>query len=107
MENEREFIEAMSKIDPEIAMDGPNLYRIHLHEFDTLGTLVYAHCAQDALDELVDRVEDSIPGLFMDEAEVQEYQADNDGDLPVCAGNYGRILNSEEYLQIVCVKRGR
>jgi hypothetical protein len=88
-------------INPNDAEIWSNLYRIHTHEFDTDGYLVFADCEQSALDELVDHLKKSgqHEGLFYTREE--EDQEEKDGNELVRAGNEGTAINFADSLRII------
>ena len=76
------------------------VFRVHMHEFDTEGTLVTCRSMDEALDLVTDYVEEQgWEGLFIPDDEARERE--EEGDELLRAGNHGRALSGSDYLHIV------
>lgn len=72
-------------------------YKVSIHMYDDKYFGVYADCEQDALDRVVDYLEEtSRTGLFYDLQEVEEMEKEGYSDMFVVAGNHCHHLDASQ-----------
>lgn len=73
-----------------------NAYKVSLHNYDNKWFGVYASCEQDALDIVVDHLEEKgLTGYFYNMQEREELEKDGHEDMFIVAGNHCHNLDAE------------